>query len=107
MAAAPPLSADVLSFLASAPAAAAPTPVVAAAWGAARAGAVRGKAALRTTTRGGRGGLLAPVVGGRPRRTPLSVRCNATSRDGRVRTRFHCLPFQSDFAHFFFFLFIL
>jgi ATP-dependent Clp protease ATP-binding subunit ClpB len=81
MAAAPPLSADVLSFLTSAPAA--PTPVVAAAWGAARAGPVRGKAALRTT-RGGRGGVLAPLVGRRPRQTPLSVRCNATSRDGRV-----------------------
>ncbi|OEL18881.1 Chaperone protein ClpB2, chloroplastic [Dichanthelium oligosanthes] len=83
MATAPPMSADVLSFLPSAPAAAAaPTPVVAAAWGAARAaGSVRGKAALRMA-RGGSG--LAPVVGRRARHPPLSVRCDATSRDGRI-----------------------
>ncbi|RLN19518.1 chaperone protein ClpB2, chloroplastic [Panicum miliaceum] len=86
MAAAPPMSADVLSFLpsasASAPAAAAaPTPVVAAAWGAARARSVRGKSVLRMA-RGGAG--LVAVVGRRPRRLPLSVRCDATSRDGRI-----------------------
>uniref|UniRef100_A0ACD5W625 Uncharacterized protein n=1 Tax=Avena sativa TaxID=4498 RepID=A0ACD5W625_AVESA len=79
MAAAPPLAADILISYPAAMPAVAPAPVVAAAWGnrigASTCGAVR-------ATRGR--GWAAPVVGrGRPQRT-LSVRCGASSRDGRI-----------------------
>ncbi|TVU46519.1 hypothetical protein EJB05_06060, partial [Eragrostis curvula] len=81
MAAAPPLAADMVLQSPCPAAAVAPTPVVAAAWGAARAGSVRCKATQLRMMR--TGGPVASVAG-RRRRAPLSVRCDASSRDGRI-----------------------
>ncbi|XP_020157663.1 chaperone protein ClpB2, chloroplastic [Aegilops tauschii subsp. strangulata] len=73
------LAADL--HISSYPAAAPAPAVAAAAWGSSRraAGPSSGRVALRAARGRGR---LAPVVG--TPRTALSVRCNASSRDGRI-----------------------
>ncbi|CAM0873613.1 unnamed protein product [Alopecurus aequalis] len=79
MAAAPPLAADLIIAAPAAAPAVAPAPVVAAAWGNRRGAAGSSRCGALRATRGR--GWAAPVIG---KGLMLSVRCGASSRDGRI-----------------------